>query len=127
MPDIGFVNGRFLPLDKATVPVYFEPRLIQLTRLADLDDDAIDDAAEEATAGLDDVDRQRLQQSVVVLEALYGAPERLRTLAEDFVAHWEQRRENMRTAIEGPGKAMIVTATRSIAARLYDEIGRALV
>lgn len=120
--DIDVYDLRRAVDDKATVPVYFEPRLIQLARLADLDDDTIDDAAEEATAGLDDVDRQRLQQSVVVLEALYGAPERLRTLAEDFVAHWEQRRENMRTAIEGPGKAMIVTATRSIAARLYDEI-----
>ena len=120
--DIDVYDLRRAVDDKATVPVYFEPRLIQLARLADLDDDTIDDAAEEVTAGLDDVDRQRLQQSVVVLEALYGAPERLRTLAEDFVAHWDQRRENMRTAIEGPGKAMIVTATRSIAARLYDEI-----
>ena len=120
--DIDVYDLRRAVDDNATVPVYFEPRLIQLARLADLDDDTIDDAAEEATAGLDDVDRQRLQQSVVVLEALYGAPERLRTLAADFVAHWEQRRENMRTAIEGPGKAMIVTATRSIAARLYDEI-----
>src|SRR5699024_4102358 len=105
-----------------TVPVYFEPRLIQLARLDQLDDDTIDDAAEEATAGLDEVDKQRLQQSVAVLEALYGAPDRLKTLAEDFVAHWEQRRENMRPMISGPGKAMIVTATRSIAARLYEEI-----
>jgi type I restriction enzyme R subunit len=96
--DIDVYDLRRAVDDKATVPVYFEPRLIQLARLADLDDDAIDDAAEEATTGLDDVDRQRLQQSVAVLEALYGAPERLRTLAEDFVAHWERRRENMRTA-----------------------------
>src|SRR5690606_13800145 len=43
-------------------------------------------------------------------------------LAEDFVRHWETRREAMRPFIGGPGKAMIVCATRSIAARLYDEI-----
>lgn len=120
--DIDVYDLRRAVEDNATVPVYFEPRLIQLARLDGLDDDAIDDAAEEASIGLDDADKQRLQQSVAVLEALYGAPERLRTLAEDVVQHWEQRRENMRTQIEGPGKAMIVTATRSIAARLYDEI-----
>ncbi len=120
--DIDVYDLRRAVEDNATVPVYFEPRLIQLARLDALDDDTIDDAAEEATSGLDEVDKQRLQQSVAVLEALYGAPERLRTLAEDFVNHWEQRRENMRTQIAGPGKAMIVTATRSIAARLYDEI-----
>ena len=120
--DIDVYDLRRAVEDNATVPVYFEPRLIQLARLDQLDDDTIDDAAEEATAGLDEVDKQRLQQSVAVLEALYGAPDRLRTLAEDFVAHWEQRRENMRPMISGPGKAMIVTATRSIAARLYEEI-----
>ncbi|ATG51411.1 DEAD/DEAH box helicase [Brachybacterium vulturis] len=120
--DIDVYDLRRAVEDNATVPVYFEPRLIQLARLADLDDDAIDDAAEEATTGLDEVDKQRLQQSVAVLEALYGAPDRLATLAADFVAHWEQRRENLRPMIEGPGKAMIVTATRSIAARLYEEI-----
>ncbi len=43
-------------------------------------------------------------------------------LAEDFVRHWEDRRENMREFIGAPGKAMIVTATRSIAARLYSKI-----
>ena len=83
---------------------WFQPRLIQLARLADLDDDAIDDAAEEATTGLDEVDKQRLQQSVAVLEALYGAPERLHTLAADFVEHWERRRENLQSAIKGPGQ-----------------------
>ncbi len=43
-------------------------------------------------------------------------------LAEDFVRHWEDRRENMREFIGAPGTAMIVTATRSIAARLYSKI-----
>ncbi|MGP5089315.1 type I restriction endonuclease subunit R [Brachybacterium tyrofermentans] len=120
--DIDVYDLRRAVDDNATVPVYFEPRLIQLARLDKLDDDTIDDAAEEATTGLDEVDKQRLQQSVAVLEALYGAPERLTTLAKDFVEHWERRRDNMRPMIEGPGKAMIVTATRSIAARLYEEI-----
>lgn len=120
--DIDVYDLRRAVDDGATVPVYFEPRLIALARLDTVPDEQIDETADELTQGLDEADRQRLQQNVAVLEALYGSPERLRTLAEDFVAHWERRREAMRPMIEVPGKAMIVTATRSIAARLYAEI-----
>jgi len=108
--------------DGATVPVSFEPRLIKLVRVKDIDDDDLDDAAEEATGKLDDADRERLQRSVAVLDTVYGAPERLKVLAEDLVTHWEDRRKAMRSFIGGPGKAMIVCATRATAARLYDEI-----
>lgn len=108
--------------DGATVPVTFEPRLIQVTRAKNIDDELLDDAAEEATIGLDEVDRERMQQSVAVLETIYGTPQRLATLAADFVRHWEVRRDNMAPFIEGPGKAMIVCATRSIAADLYAAI-----
>lgn len=108
--------------DGATVPVYFESRLIKLNRADDLDDADIDDAAEEATTGLDDADKDRLQRSVTVLETVYGAPQRVVTLADDVVRHWEDRRESMEQFVGGPGKAMIVCATRSIAARLYNEI-----
>lgn len=108
--------------DGATVPVAFEARLIPLARVDDIDDTDLDDAAEELTAALDDADRDRLQRAVATLETVYGAPDRVRVLARDIVTHWETRREVMRPFIDGPGKAMIVTATRSIAARLYDEI-----
>ncbi|KLO26410.1 DEAD/DEAH box helicase [Mycolicibacter heraklionensis] len=108
--------------DGATVPVLFEPRLIKLVRLDGVDDDQIDDAAEEVTVGLDDADKERLQKSVAVLDTVYGAPERVRELASDLVRHWETRRELMRPFIGGPGKAMVVCATRSIAARLYEEL-----
>lgn len=120
--DIDVYDLRRAVDDNATVPVYFEPRLITLNRVEGMDDDAIDDAAEEATAGLDEADKLRIQQSVAALEALYGAPERLATLAADLVEHWERRRSNMEPMIAGPGKAMVVTATRSIAARLYEQI-----
>ncbi|WP_435404931.1 type I restriction endonuclease subunit R [Mycolicibacterium chitae] len=108
--------------DGATVPVLFEPRLIKLARVDDVDDDQIDDAAEEVTAGLDEVDKERLQRSVAVLDTVYGAPDRVRELAADLVRHWETRRDLMRPFIGGPGKAMVVCATRSIAARLYEEL-----
>lgn len=108
--------------DGATVPVSFEPRLIKLARADGINDDAIDDAAEEAAGQLDEADKERLQRSVAVLDTVYGAPQRLKVLAEDFIKHWETRREAMRPFIGGPGKAMIVCASRSIAARLYEEI-----
>lgn len=56
------------------------------------------------------------------MNAVYGAPDRLRTLAADVVEHWERRRTVMRTQIDGPGKAMIVCATREICAELYEQI-----
>lgn len=108
--------------DGATVPVTFEPRLITLGRAEGIDDEALDDAAEEATIGLDEADQDRLQKSVAVLETVYGASQRLETLADDFVKHWETRRETMQPFLGGPGKAMIVCATRSIAADLYEQI-----
>jgi type I restriction enzyme R subunit len=108
--------------DGATVPVLLEPRLIKLARVDGVDDDQIDDAAEEITVGLDEADKERLQKSVAVLDTVYGAPERVRELAEDLVKHWETRRDLMRPFVGGPGKAMVVCATRSIAARLYQEL-----
>jgi type I restriction enzyme R subunit len=50
------------------------------------------------------------------LEALVGAPERLNAVAAFIVEHWEKRRAAME------GKAMIVTMSRDIAARLYERI-----
>ncbi|MDF8263739.1 type I restriction endonuclease subunit R [Luteipulveratus flavus] len=108
--------------DGATVPVLFEPRLIKVERKGDLDDESLDAAADEATAGLDDAERTKVEQSVAVLNAVYGTPARLATLADDFVAHWEARRERMRPFIGADGKAMIVCATRQICADLYDAI-----
>lgn len=108
--------------DGATVPVAFESRLIKLARVEGIDDEDIDAAAEEVSAGLDEVDRDRLQRSVTTLDAAYGAPQRLQTLAQDFVEHWHHRREAMRPFIGSPGKAMIVGATRKICAALYEQI-----
>ena len=123
--------------DGATVPVYFEPRLVKVAFADGLDAETIDAAADEATVGLDDVERDRIEKSVAVVNAVYGAPARLRELAGDVVQHWERRREAMEELVRGasvpdearapvaggaPGKALIVAATRDICARLYDEI-----
>jgi type I restriction enzyme R subunit len=108
--------------DGATVPVYFEPRLIKVGLTAGVSEDDLDAAADEATAGLDDVERARVEKSVAVINAVYGAPARLKTLAGQIVEHWENRSEQMEKFISCPGKAMVVGATREICAKLYEEI-----
>lgn len=108
--------------DGATVPVFYESRLIPLDLPRDVDPDLIDERADEATAGLDDSERERIQQAVTAMNALYGAPDRLRVLSKDIVEHWEGRSAQMRKFIGVPGKGMIVCATREIAAKLYKQI-----
>ena len=108
--------------DGATVPVYFEPRLIKVVRAEGYGDELVDEAADEATTGLDDAERTKVEQGVAVLNAMYGATARLTQLADDLVAHWERRRAAMEPFLGVPGKAMIVCATREIAAKLYAEL-----
>lgn len=108
--------------DGATVPVYFEPRLIKVSFAEGATEDDIDRAADEFTIGLDEAERARLEASVAVVNAVYGAPERIETLAADLVHHWEERRERMKPFLESPGKALIVGGTREICARLYGAI-----
>ncbi|OCH78791.1 type I restriction endonuclease subunit R [Gordonia sp. UCD-TK1] len=108
--------------DGATVPVYFEPRLIRVGLTEDVTEDDLDRAADEATRGLDDAERAQIEKSVAVINAVYGAPERVKALAANIVDHWGGRSASMETFISTPGKAFIVTATRDIAARLYEEI-----
>ncbi|GAB3127411.1 HsdR family type I site-specific deoxyribonuclease [Glaciibacter psychrotolerans] len=108
--------------DGATVPVYFEPRLINVALATNVTDETLDEAADEATVGLDDTERARIEASVAVVNAVYGAPDRINALAADIVAHWETRTAQMGKFIEAPGKAMIVGGTREICANLYSAI-----
>ena len=108
--------------DGATVPVTFEPRLVKVGLAEGVTKEDLDHAADEATSGLDDVERARLESSVAKINAVYGAPARLATLADDILAHWSTRSTAVLDEIEARGKAMIVCGTREIAARLYDAI-----
>lgn len=108
--------------DGATVPVLFEPRLVRVGLAGEVSEEDLDNAADEATDGLDDVERAQIEKSVAVINAVYGAPARLEALAADIVGHWENRSTEMVKFIECGGKAMIVGATREICAKLYDEI-----
>lgn len=100
--------------DGATVPIYYELRIVKLTI-----DEAGAKAAEAKIAEYATRDEDGLETPAnirIPLEELYGAPERLERVAKFIVEHWEERRAAME------GKAMIVTMSRDIAARLYDEI-----
>jgi type I restriction enzyme R subunit len=100
--------------DGATVPIYYEPRIVKLTI-----DEAGAKAAEAAiaeAAKADENGEAAAENVRVPVEALYGAPERLERVARFVVEHWEKRRAAME------GKAMLVTLSRDIAARLHEEI-----
>lgn len=108
--------------DGATVPVHFEPRLIKMRFAEGVSEEEVDQAADKLTEGLDDVERDQLERSVAMVNAIYGSPQRLAELAKDLVAHWETRRSAMEKFIEGPGKALVVGGTREICANLYSAI-----
>ncbi|MEX0762399.1 MAG: type I restriction endonuclease subunit R [Dehalococcoidia bacterium] len=100
--------------DGATKPLYYESRIIKLmvddegSRIAE---EQIEYIIETDADGKDAEDRIR-----VPLESLVGARERIDRLAAFIVEHWEKRRAAME------GKAMVVTMSRDIAARLYESI-----
>ncbi|MCZ2340882.1 MAG: type I restriction endonuclease subunit R [Bacteroidales bacterium] len=101
--------------DGATVPIYYESRLARL-KLDETKKPKLDAEFEEATEGEEDSAKHKLKTKWAALEALVGAPERLKLIAADLVAHWEQRLETM------DGKAMIVCMSRRICIDLYHAI-----
>ncbi len=92
--------------------MYFEPRLITVKLTGEVTEEQLDLAADEATVGLDQVEREKIEQSVAVINAVYGAPARLAELASDILQHWDARSAAMRPFIQSPSKAMIVCSTR---------------
>jgi type I restriction enzyme R subunit len=114
--------------DGATVKVFHESRVIQLTLDSDVDPTQIDEEADRITDGLDDTERRRVELAVATMNAMYGAPARVRDLSQDLVDHWEARRRRMQPFVGvsekdgAAGKAMIVCATREICVRVYDAL-----
>lgn len=101
--------------DGATVKIYYESRLAkiglseegrQLIKQLEADEPEIESLPESE------------KYKWTKLESLLGNKERLQRIADDIVKHFEERQK----AFEGKG--MIVTATRRIAADLYEEIVR---
>lgn len=101
--------------DGATVAIYYESRLAKLSlkdsELAHIDDE-VDELAEE-----EEEDQQsRLKSRWAALEKVVGAEPRIKSVAADLVAHFEERNQAQ------TGKAMIVAMSREICVHLYNEI-----
>jgi type I restriction enzyme R subunit len=100
--------------DGATKPLYYESRIVKLT--VDEQGAAAAEAEIERAVAADKRGVEVEEPIRVPLEALVGAQERVNRLATFIVEHWEKRRSAME------GKAMVVTMSRDIAARLYEAI-----
>ncbi|MDZ7379095.1 MAG: HsdR family type I site-specific deoxyribonuclease, partial [candidate division KSB1 bacterium] len=101
--------------DGATVPIYYESRLAKLNLPEELKP-KVDEAFEEVTEGEEIERKEQLKTKWAQLEAVVGAPPRLKLLARDIVEHFEQRLSAL------AGKGMIVCMSRRIAVELYREI-----
>ena len=100
--------------DGATVRIYYESRLAKVSLsdagrklIAKLDEDLANDDMAEA---------QKAKANRTKVEALIGNPQRVQTIAQDIVTHFEARQEVF------AGKGMVVSMSRRIAAELYDAI-----
>ena len=103
--------------DKATVPIYYESRLAKLS-LDKSERPTIDPDFEDATEGEEVGRKEKLKTKWAHLEAIVGAEKRLKLIAQDIVAHFEQRLEAL------DGKAMVVCMSRRICVELYRELVR---
>ena len=100
--------------DGATRPLYYESRIIKLK--VDEEGARVAEKEVEYVASADRGGEGAEDRIRVPLESLVGAQERIERLAAFIVEHWEKRRAAME------GKAMVVTMSRDIAARLYEAI-----
>ncbi|PIE91318.1 MAG: DEAD/DEAH box helicase [Acidobacteria bacterium] len=102
--------------DGATVPIFYESRLAKV---------ALNEEGKQLVEELDAelaqdelTETQQAKAKWTQLEALIGSERRITNIAQDIVAHFEQRQAVF------AGKAMIVAMSRRIAADLYAEITR---
>jgi len=97
---------------KVVVPIYYEARLSKLH----LTNEFIDDEFEEISEFMDEQEKEAVKRKYAKLEKLILNPERLKEIARDIVEHFHKREQEME------GKAMVVTISRQVAIKLYEEI-----
>ena len=101
--------------DGATVAIYFESRLAKLGLKEDMlagIDLEVDELAEDE----EDDQQARLKSQWTALEKVVGAEPRIKQVAADLVAHFEERSKAQ------SGKAMVVAMSRDICVHLYNAI-----
>ncbi len=98
--------------DGATVPIYYEGRLVPLH----LTNDFIDEEFEDLMAEQEFDIKESVKRKWARLEQAVGSPQRLKQVAEDIVDHFNNR------GLEGKG--MVVTMSRRIAVEMYGLISK---
>ena len=73
--------------DGATMPLHFEPRLLELH----IDKEAIDQAFKELTGGLSDLDRDQLAKTAAKMAVLVKSPERIQKICADIARHFQEK------------------------------------
>ncbi len=69
-----------------------------------------------AVEGANEYQIEESQKAIAHLDVILGDPDRLRAVAQDFIAHYESR---VKEGVTVAGKAMFVCASRNIAFDLY--------
>ena len=98
--------------DKATVPIFYEPRQVRLHLNHKDVDEAVDEVAD--TYSITDIERRKPKWAALAKAA--GTEERVKDMARDLLAHFHERTATLK------GKAMIVCMTRANCVGLYDEL-----
>jgi len=102
--------------DKSTVKIYYENRIIKLNLDETIDLEEVDYEIEEMMIGHEEYTKNKMKTKWGKLEAVVGAPSRVKELAKDILTHFEAREKNIF------GKSMIVCMSRKICVDLYEEI-----
>jgi type I restriction enzyme R subunit len=102
--------------DGATKPLHFEPRLVELH----IDQEAIEEAYRELTAGLTDEDRDRLGKAAAKMAVLVKSPARISAICADIAQHFQEK-----VAPNGFG-AQVVTFDRQSCVLYKRELDRHL-
>lgn len=98
--------------DGATVPIYYENRTAKIKLNEELLK-KIDAEYEKMTGEASETAIEKSKSDLSTIEAIIGSKERLSLLADDMIAHYEDRQYVLM------GKAMIVCMSRRIAINLY--------
>ncbi len=101
--------------DGATVPVYYESRLVEV-HLKEEEKEELDAEVEGITENEEATATEKAKAKWTRQEAIIGHKDRRKTVVADILKHFEARREVF------AGKAMIVATSRRIAVAMYDEL-----
>lgn len=102
--------------DGATRPIYYESRVIKLK----LDEETLKKIDQQYDTMANNADEEVIEKSkreLSNMESILGNTKTIQSLVEDIIHHYESFRENLLT-----GKAMIVSYSRPIAMKIYNEI-----